>query len=195
MKKILSIILLIFSLSAHGATISEALRLSGNGKHEKALEILNPLAEKGDVDALGNLGNMYAFGNGVEKDLSIAYKYWKKASEKHLGSAMGNIASLYMIGGGGLEKNTTEAVKWYKKAAEHRHFYSMLTLSQLYETGLGIEKNTINALAWSGLATTNSPSEQLKQKASVQMRAIAKGMKKEDITEAQKRTYELVKNY
>jgi TPR repeat protein len=34
------------------------------------------------IDALHNLGNIYESGIGVDKDLKISFKYYKKAAEE-----------------------------------------------------------------------------------------------------------------
>lgn len=136
---------------------------------------------------------MYAFGQGVEKDLNKAYSYWSRAAEKHLGTAMYNIATLHMTGQGDFKKGVGTAASWYKRAAEHRHFQSMLTLSSLYVLGESVEKDRIRALAWGGLAASNAPSQEYKQTAISQLRKISDGMSKEDISQAQALSNELVK--
>jgi TPR repeat protein len=152
--------------------------------YTKAFALLLPLAEAGDVDALGNIGNMYAFGQGTAKDIDKAYEYWLRASEKHLGTAMGNIAALYMAGQGSIKKDTSKAAEWYKRAAEHRHASSMLMLSSLYMMGEGLEKDKVRALAWTSLAATNSLTSQVKQAAVEQTRKIMRDLSPEEIEQA-----------
>ena len=181
-------------LSLAGSKLQDAVAASNRGDYKTELEILTPLAESGNPDALGNIGNMYAFGKGVEQNLATAYSYWSRAAEKHLGTAMFNIASLYATGQGGLPKDQSQAALWYKKAAENRHEKAMINLSSIYATGQGLEKNKQLAVAWASLASTNTKSEQSKNLYLSQLRDLATGMSKEEMDETQKLMYELAKN-
>lgn len=63
-----------------------------------------------------NLGALYEHGRGVEKDLTEAAKWYRKAAEQ------GNALAQYYLGtfyanGTGVEKNLPEATAWYRKAA------------------------------------------------------------------------------
>lgn len=167
-------------------TENSASAASENGDSKTDLAALTARAESGDVDALGNLANAYAFGRGVEKDLPKAYGLWFRAAEKHLGTAMFNIAVLYATGQGGLPKDQSQAAIWYKKAAEHRHDQAMITLSSIYATGQGLEKDKQLAIAWASLASTNSKSEQLRNTSLNQLHQLTSGMSKDEIAEIQK---------
>jgi TPR repeat protein len=162
------------------------------GDYKKAFGLLLPLAEAGDVDALGDVGKMYAFGRGIDKDINKAYEYWFRASEKHLGTAMGNIAVLYMTGQGKFRKDTSKAAAWYKLAAEHRHAPSMLTLSSLYLMGEGVEKDKVRGLAWASLAATNSPNPQMTQAATEQTKKIMRDSSPEEIEQAKALSKDLI---
>lgn len=180
-------------LSPDARKLQDAVAASNRGDFKTELEILTPLAESGNPDALGNIGNMYAFGKGVDKSLATAYSYWSRAAEKHLGAAMFNIASLYASGQGGLPKDQSQAALWYKEAAEHRHELAMINLSSIYATGQGLDKNRQLAVAWASLASTNTKSEQSKNLYLNQLRDLAKGMSKEEMDETQKIMYDLAK--
>jgi uncharacterized protein len=191
MRPFFAAVLLLFSVSSSASPLQDAADASARGDFKTALEILTPLAESGNVDALGNLGNMYAFGQGVPKDLAKAHSLWSRAAEKHLGTAMFNIAVLHATGQGGLAKDPSQAAVWYKKAAEHRHDQAMITLSSIYATGQGLEKNRQLAVAWASLAATNTKSEQLKNASLNQLRQLANGMSREEMAETQKIMHEL----
>ena len=51
-------------------------------KLKEEFEELKKNAEQGDADAQYNLGNAYLNGNGVEKDLEEAAKWFKKAADR-----------------------------------------------------------------------------------------------------------------
>ncbi len=193
MRILFGLLLASLSMSLSAGPLQDAEAASERGDFKSAVEILTPLAESGDVDALGNLGNAYGFGRGVDKDFAKAYGYWSRAADKHLATAMFNIAVLHWTGQGDLAKDQAQAAVWYKKAAEHRHDQAMITLSSIYATGQGLEKNRQLAVAWASLAATNTKSEQLKAASLNQLRQLANGMSKEEMAETQKIMYELAK--
>lgn len=139
-----------------------------------ALDILKPLAEAGDVDALGTMGNLYGFGWGVPQDLKVAHNYWQRAAAKHLATAMYNLGTLYLVGKPGFEKNDSTAFEWMKLAAEHRHIQAMLNLSSLYAMGRGTKQDLESALAWASLALSNAKDPSLKAAANGQFQELAK---------------------
>lgn len=192
-KLVFAFLALLSSPICNAAPKDEAHAALQRGEYQKALEILLPIAEAGDGDALGNVGNMYAFGQGREKDIDKAYFYWLQAAEKHLGTAMGNIAVLYMTGQGKIKKDISQAALWYKRAAEHRHWQSMMTLSSLYMLGQGVEQNKIQAVAWASLAATNAPTQAAKNTAINQLQKMAGGMSKEEVQQAQDASNQLIK--
>ena len=170
----------------YAATIKDATDASARGDHKAAFNILLPLAEAGNVDALGNVGNNYAFGLGVKKDLKQAYHYWSLAADKHLGTAMFNIATLHSSGQGGLTKDMNKAVTWFKKAAEHKHTRAMINLSSLYATGLILEKDIKLATAWTAIAANHEQSKKLKALYRSQFKKLMFGLSKVETTEVQK---------
>ena len=133
MKKFLSIIFIIF--------VSVILSFAAN------IDELKKAAEQGDADAQCNLGLCYAFGYGVEKNLSEAVKWWRKAAEQGYAQAQCNLGISY-ANGDGVEKNPTEAVKWYRKAAEQGDAPAQCNLGVFYAFGNGIEKNLSEAVKW-----------------------------------------------
>ena len=99
----------------------------------EAKRYYNMAIEKGDVDAMNNLANLYT----TEKDgINQAEKYYKMAIEKGCADAMYNLALLY--------KNNKEdigrAEKYYKMAIEKEHVGAMNNLGFLYATN----KNDLN---------------------------------------------------
>ncbi len=50
----------------------------------EAIEALRARAEKGDVDAQNNLGEMYGKGQGVPQDYAEAVKWYRKAADRDM---------------------------------------------------------------------------------------------------------------
>src|SRR5437660_1366663 len=84
-------------------------------------------AESGDVVAQVNLGECYANGRGVTKDLVDAAKWFRKAAEQGNAIAQLKLGGAYQIGFG-VTKDFTEAAKWYRKAAEQGNAFAQTSL-------------------------------------------------------------------
>lgn len=88
-------------------------------------------AESGDADAMGELGEFYHEGRGVERDLRKAF-YWLRE-----GAAGGNLRSMLYLGRYyrgefpqlGLAKDLDEAEKWLLEVARTDDRQGMLQLS------------------------------------------------------------------
>ena len=74
-------------------------------------------AEQGDAQAQFNLGNCYAKGEGVNKNLKEAAYWYRKAAEQDLAEAQFTLGRCY-YNGYGIDKDFKEATYWYRKAAE-----------------------------------------------------------------------------
>ena len=60
---------------------------------------------------------MYRSGDGVEKDLTEAIKWFKKAAEQGHEDAKWELANMYE-NGDGVDRDIAEAVKWYNEAGK-----------------------------------------------------------------------------
>ena len=131
-KLILTIFITLFSILASlGQNIAE----------------LKQKAEQGDADAQNNLGYCYAKGDGVEKDLREAVKWYRKSAEQGDADAQYNLALCYHKGYGA-EKDLREAVKWYRKSAEQGDALAQYNLGLCYFNGDGVEKDLREAVKW-----------------------------------------------
>lgn len=93
------------------------------------------------------LGIDYAFGRGVEKNLTEAVKWYRLAAEQGYAPAQFELADFY-YDGKGVEKDLAEAVKWFRKAAEQGHEVAQYNLGILYKYGYGVEKELTKAVKW-----------------------------------------------
>ncbi len=88
---------------------------------EKAHTLFVQAADKGDLEAYGNLGVVYLMGEGnVAKDEIKGLDYFQKGADK------GNAFCMYLLAmalesGTGTDANPKEAEKWYRKAAIAGH--------------------------------------------------------------------------
>lgn len=96
-------------------------------KYTTAIKYLKPMATLGESDAQNLLGECYAFGFGVPKDIDKAIYWFRRGTNKT--NCRGDeciAADLYFVGekylnGIGVEKDKQEAFFWIKKAAENNY--------------------------------------------------------------------------
>lgn len=89
-----------------------------NGNYKEALKVWANEVEEGNREAMYNIGLLYFFGKGVERDLSLAFEYCEKAAYKGSSRAQNNLAYMYMKGLG-TKKNYVFAYAWSEIAIEN----------------------------------------------------------------------------
>lgn len=116
------------------STINKARAYYQENKYEDAFEWLNKAAEEGNLNAMYDLGNMYFYGIGVEKDYEKSFKWYKQAAEdKHIDAEF-KLGLMYMSGYG-IEENFYKACWWITKAAKHGESEAQFLLAKLYNDG------------------------------------------------------------
>jgi len=135
----------IFRLVADEGVVEGYYGLASAAKNEEdfetALEHYNKVVEDGTeplyiAGAMGNLGYMYANGEGVEQDYAKAIEWYTKAADSGNTTAMYNIGYMYMYGEG-VEQDGTKAIEWYTKAADLGDSDAMYNFGYMYDYGEG----------------------------------------------------------
>jgi aspartyl protease family protein len=85
---------------------------------QKAVIWYNKAVDKGNIDAMANLGTLYEYGIGIGKDEKKAFSLYKKAAEQGNAYAQTRLALLYYFGTG-TPKDGDLAVIWMSKAKEN----------------------------------------------------------------------------
>ena len=96
--------------------LSAADKAYQNGDYKSALKDYKKAAKKKDPHAQSVLGDMYYFGQGVNKNNTTAAGYYKKAAAAGDVSAQANIGFMYESGTG-VGKDEVKAFQWYELAA------------------------------------------------------------------------------
>ncbi|MDJ0955211.1 MAG: serine/threonine-protein kinase [Arenicellales bacterium] len=107
-------------------------------------------AKYGYADAQLKLAVAYANGEGVERDMTEAFKWLRKAADQNLADAQYNLALGLLFGP---EPALTEAVRLIKKLAEDNYEPAHRVLGWMYTTGTGVKRNIKEAVVWSAKAT------------------------------------------
>ncbi len=134
------------------ADFAQGVRAYEAGDYKAAHDAWLPLANRGDVAAMRNIGHLYRWGQGVEKDIAQAIHWYRMAAEKGFSRAQANLAAIYLQGDEGTPVDYDEAHKWFAAAAVQNLAVAQYNLGLMYELGLGVEKNEARALGWYNLA-------------------------------------------
>lgn len=119
--------------------------------YQQALTAWLPLAESGHVLAQTLIGSMYAYGEGVKRNDSEAFKWLSLAANTGSAQAQYNLAILYE-NGFGTSQNKELAQKWFKAAADQ----GRKDAAARYDTLLAANLRTSN----SAPPTTTTPPKQ-----------------------------------
>ena len=152
-------IMLALAVPAHAGPFVDGLVAYYTDDYAKALRILRPLAEQGDIRAQTLLGNIYAEGKGVPEDYAEAVKWYRKAAEQ----------------------GDAGAVKWFRKAAEQGYAGAQYNLGTMYGNGEGVPKDSVLAYMWLNLAAAQGLKDAQKGRG-----LVAEEMTPDQIAEAQR---------
>ena len=116
--------------------------------YENAIECYSKAAELGLPEAQNELGNMYYFGLGVERDYSKSFNYYRNAAKAGYVDAQNSLGECYLLGKG-VDRDNEEAIKWIKRAAEQGNVFAQKSMGEFYLRGLaGLSQNYTEAVKW-----------------------------------------------
>lgn len=88
-----------------------------SGKYQKAVDVWSALAQQGHINAQTNLGFMYDYGRGVNRNRQLAAHWYRAAATK--GSAAGQYNLSVLIAEGHVKPRAGHSAHfWLEKAAE-----------------------------------------------------------------------------
>ena len=115
---------------------------------DKSVEELKTILRKrDDAEAQCEIGKRYAEGNGVDKNLEEAVKWFRKAADRENIVAQRLLADAYYYGNG-VAQNFEEAVKWFRKSADKGDAEAQKYLGWCYQNGQGVAQDINQAVAW-----------------------------------------------
>jgi uncharacterized protein YdaT len=115
--------------------------------YAKARDWYEKAADRGNADAMANLGWLYAHGQGVALDSAKAREWYEKAVAKDNAPAMFHLGYLYDTGFG-VPQDYAKAREWYEKAADKGNASAMANLGLLYANGRGVPQDYAKAREW-----------------------------------------------
>ena len=104
---------LLMSAPVAAQSVKAGIDAYAKGDYAGALAVWRPLAEKGDADAMFNLGQAYRLGKGVAIDLGEASSWYNRAATAGHVDAQTQLGILYFQNG-----NQLSGLRWLKQAAD-----------------------------------------------------------------------------
>jgi len=138
------------------------------------------VAESGDAEAAGIVGNLYDLGQGVPRDPGEALTWYRRAAADGDVSSMLNVAVMLDSGRAG-PPDRVEAARWYELAAAKGSARAAYNLATMYDAGDGVSRDpakSLNyyrmaALGGIGEARLRAANPALRKRASAEQRSPA----------------------
>lgn len=121
--------------------VSSVFASDNNFKETQSLALL------GDSNKQYQLGFMYESGQGIQKNDTKAFEWYKKAATQGNPSAQFNLGVMYLEGRG-TEKDDDKAFESFSMAAIQGLDVAQFNLGVMYTEGRGVEKNEVKASEW-----------------------------------------------
>ena len=130
-------------LLAQDSAVKAGIDAWTRGDFAAAVEIWQPLAERGDADARFNLGQAYRLGRGVDRDLARAQGLFRTAAGAgHLEAQA--VLGLMLFNDG----NREEALTYLKQAAERGEPRALLVYGTALYNGDDLARDPVRAYAF-----------------------------------------------
>jgi TPR repeat protein len=136
---------------AQAGALEDALGALARHDYKAALQLIEPLAQKGNANAQAVLGQCYSLGHGVAVDPAQAVQWTRKAAVQGHVAAQTNLGLAYDTGQG-VEQDQAQAVRWYSLAAAQGDAVAQTNLALMYDTGAGVAQSATQALRFFRMA-------------------------------------------
>jgi len=136
------------------ADYEDGINAAFDGNFDTAFHEFSIAAEEGLDLAQYNLAILYFTGQGVKRDMALAFKWTLAAAEQGHTNAQFNLASLYSEGDG-TRKDMDKAVEWFTSAARAGHPNAAFILATMYKDGDNVKRDRVQAHAWASMALKN----------------------------------------
>lgn len=177
---------LLLSVSVVAGPLEDGSAAYRDKDYAKAVELWQPLADRGDPMAQYYLGTLYAEGNGVQRDDEAAFKLFLRAANRGNAAAQYNVGASYSAGVG-VKKSDADAAKWFQRAANQGMAFAMLNLGLLYAAGNGVPQDNVEAFKWLELAFAGLPAGGVRMDVAQAMADVAAKLTFEQKDEAKQR--------
>lgn len=105
-----------------------------------------------------NLGLLYEYGNGVNRNIKSAIKWYELSARGGKADGQRKLGEKYLLGTG-VDKDVQEAARLFRLSAKQGHKEAQEELAQMYEKGVGLIKDNSAAYMWFSIAAANGNEE------------------------------------
>jgi TPR repeat protein len=129
-----------------------------------AMRCYRQAAEKGDVQAMNMIADMYQSGRGAPCDFKEAMRWFRQAADKGNSHAMWRVGSMYALGEG-VTEDDGERMRWWRKAADIGDSDLKYRIGAMYAMGFVVAKDCTVAREWlsrAAAAGDNAASDKLR---------------------------------
>src|SRR5438876_118745 len=96
---------------ATAGQLEDGIAAYGHGDYAAALHLWRPLADQGNADAEWRLGDMFYYGQGVQKNYPEAAKWYRKAADQGDVWSQHKLANMFYEGEG-VPQDIEQAHMW-----------------------------------------------------------------------------------
>jgi uncharacterized protein len=136
-----------FSQAATADELTDALIRYAMHDYPRAIEMLTPLADRGDAVAQTKLGLIYTRGEGVARDDVAALGWLTRAAEQDQSEAQFELGVMYRDGLG-TPANGALAMHWFERAAERGVPHAFNAIGEMYLGHQDVAQDYAAALSW-----------------------------------------------
>jgi hypothetical protein len=140
-------VLLLGTTPAFAGPFEDGLAAYNARDFDKAVQLLKPLADKGNAQAQEKLGRMYERGKGAPKDFTQAEYWYRKAADQGDPAAQARLGFMYRIGEG-VTRDPKQAAKWYAMGATKGNPLAQVGLGFMSMEGIGTPADFGAAAGW-----------------------------------------------
>ncbi|WP_296709248.1 tetratricopeptide repeat protein [Rhodoblastus sp.] len=134
--------------SAASGTLAEAEAAFASKNYATSLNLLRPLAEKGDAKAQHGLATHYKYGLGVDQDNASALKWEGLSAAQGYAKAESALGSIVLSGDLGVQPNDKQALSLFQQAADQDDATGQFYVGYMLGAGRGVPQDDQEAMNW-----------------------------------------------
>jgi len=119
--------------------------VDGPQNRTRAAFFYKKAAELGHIQAMNNIGVVYADGDGISRNDNLAMEWFKKSAQLGNSEAMYNLALGYHFSD---VRNPEKAITWVTQAAEKEYRPAYMLIGWMTTTGAGTTASRVKAIRW-----------------------------------------------
>jgi len=140
-------LLLLLAAPAWAGPLEDGLAAYKAGDFDKAVKLLQPLADTNSAPAQEKIGRMYHRGKAVPQDSAKAAEWYRNAATQGDSVAAARLGTMYRIGDG-LPRDQNQAARWYAMGAQKGNPLAQAGLGFMSMEGIGTPADFKAAAAW-----------------------------------------------